>query len=414
MTTVEKLAAVRAAIPKRSPICKGSADVGPGQQILFYGPKEDGNAQWIDLSKTTTETLDRLSLACGQAKFGRDHEDVLDETYRKAGKMDHQDFVARFDLQKSGILRSVSEQFLDGLSSSKREIEAELYKLNVYGEGSFFKAHKDTPRAENMFGSLVVVFSTRHTGGALLLRHDGAEERFDSSAILSPFNNDTVAFVAFYSDVEHEVEVVRSGHRVTLTYNLYFTENNSGKHAKPLFDADAENLESALSALLADPTFMPRGGLLGFGLRHMYPVNQSRHAKLSALVVSLKGVDALISSVLEKMSLPVAVKTIFEDDSDGGVVVVDGIPNLEWVGQVEEPLPLLLKDNFNGQLIEDVKDRYYGDAPELTDVTWVTEITDYSTFESVFVAYGNEASVGYAYGNLALMVEVEEVDKRQK
>lgn len=33
-----------------------------------------------------------------------------------------------------------------------------------------------------------------------------------------------IQFAAFYSDVEHEVLEVQSGHRVTLTYNLYAGE----------------------------------------------------------------------------------------------------------------------------------------------------------------------------------------------
>ena len=35
-------------------------------------------------------------------------------------------------------------------------IRAELYKLNVYSTGGHFKAHVDTPRSKEMFGSLVV------------------------------------------------------------------------------------------------------------------------------------------------------------------------------------------------------------------------------------------------------------------
>jgi len=63
-------------------------------------------------------------------------------------------------------------------------ILAQLYKLNVYREGGFFNAHKDTlipsahPR-ETMFGSLVVTLPVAHTGGALVVQHEGASFRFD-------------------------------------------------------------------------------------------------------------------------------------------------------------------------------------------------------------------------------------------
>jgi hypothetical protein len=34
---------------------------------------------------------------------------------------------------------------------------------------------------------------------------------------------DSIRWAAFYSDCEHEVLEVTSGHRITLTYNLYLT-----------------------------------------------------------------------------------------------------------------------------------------------------------------------------------------------
>ncbi len=40
--------------------------------------------------------------------------------------------------------------------------------------GDFFKSHIDTPRAANMFGSLIVTLPAAHAGGALVLRHGGA------------------------------------------------------------------------------------------------------------------------------------------------------------------------------------------------------------------------------------------------
>lgn len=73
-----------------------------------------------------------------------------------------------------------------------------------------------------MFGSLVVVFPTRHKGGALYLRHKGEEWTFDSAALASAQEDPSIAYIAFYSDVDHEVSVVNSGYRDTLTYNLYF------------------------------------------------------------------------------------------------------------------------------------------------------------------------------------------------
>jgi hypothetical protein len=90
---------------------------------------------------------------------------VLDSSYRKALKLDTTEFATSFDLGKTNLLRKVQRSLLDDIDN--RQIRAELYKLNVYREGGFFKAHKDTPRASNMIGSLVVALPAAHQGGAL-------------------------------------------------------------------------------------------------------------------------------------------------------------------------------------------------------------------------------------------------------
>ncbi|OBZ71679.1 hypothetical protein A0H81_08871 [Grifola frondosa] len=77
-----------------------------------------------------------------------------------------------------------------------------------------------------MFGFLIVVFPTHYEGGALILRtRDKSEGKFecrtiDSSAAFAQHCQPYVAYVAFFSDVEPEVPVVKSGYRVTLTYNV--------------------------------------------------------------------------------------------------------------------------------------------------------------------------------------------------
>ena len=61
-------------------------------------------------------------------------QDVYDETYRKAGKLDRTDFaLVDFSPDAVGLLDEVrNELLIEGLAQSAR-ILAELYKLNVYG-----------------------------------------------------------------------------------------------------------------------------------------------------------------------------------------------------------------------------------------------------------------------------------------
>ena len=69
---------------------------------------------------------------------------------------------------------------IESLLVPNQTIRVELYKLNLYtGPGGHFKSHIDTPRSEDVFGSLVVCLPTQFTGGALVTRHDDQEVVFD-------------------------------------------------------------------------------------------------------------------------------------------------------------------------------------------------------------------------------------------
>jgi hypothetical protein len=123
-----------------------------------------------------------------------------------------------------------------------------------------------------MFASLVIVFPTAHEGGALMLRHGGKEWSFDSGKELVGRTQPSVGYVAFYSDVEHEVGLVKSGNRVTLTYNIFFAPEKPVDIIVPTPSLSELEFKAALSSLLADSSVLPDGGNLGFGLRHQYPL----------------------------------------------------------------------------------------------------------------------------------------------
>ncbi|KAJ7476898.1 hypothetical protein B0H11DRAFT_2281545 [Mycena galericulata] len=394
------MGAVRDAIEKSPPMCSGTCQIPQDQNTLIYGFKEDGTAKWVDLSKATPEQLDIVSAACQRATFGRNQEDVLDETYRKAGQIATKDFKIGFDPYTSGIIDQVHGQLLEGFNDSEKSIRAELYKLNIYDKGSFFKAHKDTPRGENMFGSLVVVFPTFHVGGALYLRHDNKEEVFDSSKILSPFAASTIAYIAFYGDVEHEVAVVESGHRVTLTYNLYFAESSRSPASVPkLSISTGRDLESALGALINEPLFL-KGALLGFGMRYKYPVDDT--TSLPRMKSMLKGADALLVRVCDALGLQTYLKAVYSDRNNGMVMMDQVLDPTDDMGQHEESMAFVLERDYGGELIK-TPDR--SDARrDITEPTWITPLSELTELHATYVAYGNEPSIGYIYGDLALMV----------
>ena len=64
-----------------------------------------------------------------------------------------------------------------------------------------------------MIGTLVVSLPSSHTGGELVIEHDGKTVAYQASA-------GEVSVAAFYADCRHEVKPVRTGYRVTFTCNL--------------------------------------------------------------------------------------------------------------------------------------------------------------------------------------------------
>ena len=162
--------------------------------------------------------IQQLLEACSVASFGVDDQLVTDTNYRNALKLDTDHFTTSFQVASTPILHAAMT-----MMPNVQGVQAELYKLNIYSSGGFFKAHVDTPRSEKMFGSLVVCLPTQFSGGELVTRHNRHTVKFDwSSPLDSP--RQTASWAVFFSDVEHEVLPVTQGHRVTLTYNLYATE----------------------------------------------------------------------------------------------------------------------------------------------------------------------------------------------
>jgi len=84
------------------------------------------------MQKATEAQLESLANACAPATFGADNKDILDLSYRKAGKMDVINFVSRFDPDRLGLSEFVRGQLLEG-DEDLKGMRTELYKLNVYG-----------------------------------------------------------------------------------------------------------------------------------------------------------------------------------------------------------------------------------------------------------------------------------------
>ncbi|KAI0310143.1 hypothetical protein OF83DRAFT_1071034 [Amylostereum chailletii] len=421
---------LRKAIVNKQPFISGTLAQSLDSFNLFFGKQE--SAHRINVASATVDQLLSLADECDPASFGRGNEDVLDETYRKAGKLDNTFFSTPFVPERTTLIDLIRDELLEGPEHA-RPISAELYKLNVYGEGSFFKAHQDTPRGTSMFGSLVVVYPTNHTGGALILRNRDEEWTFDSAQAVASQTLPSFGFIAFFSDVEHEVAVVESGHRVTLTYNLYYNDVPATPAVPRALLAPAPApisnealFESVLRPLLDNPKFMPSGGHLGFGLRHVYPVQ--KRGGFDHVYGLLKGSDAIIHRAARTLSLPSRLYLVYEsrweEDRDqykfGPRPELDNLPSKykQWDEyDVLVLVPTVPEDDalegneVAGDFIEldgaifvrppDAK-RY---SPE-NDVHWVTPYASQTRYKSTSLTFGNEAQMVYNYADLCLVIPI--------
>lgn len=206
------------------------------------------------------------------------------------------------------------------------------------GPSGRFGVHIDTPCSRRQFGSLVVCLPVEHKGGQLKVRHEGEEMTFDWSTSRDNRDHASIRWAAFYSDCEHEVLEVTSGHRITLTYNLYAI-SGTGRltgMASPAVDPTHLPLFQTIKAILDQDPFGGQGdghshpslqdqgfslltrhthtgGCLGFPCTHFYPYNNEAGTPLPD---TLKGVDAVLWETFQALGFDPEVAPVMKLDND--------------------------------------------------------------------------------------------------
>ncbi len=221
-----------------------------------------------------------------RAPYGRGEETILDESVRKVWQIPAER-VSLGGKSWEATFRQILDRTVAGLGCGKAKVTADLYKLLVYEEGGFFKAHRDTEKQDGMFGTLVVVLPAPHSGGELVVRHAGREARIDLAG--EEFSELRIA--AFYADCQHEVLPIRGGHRVCLVFNLCQAAPEPGlpRLTAPLYDAEAAGVAEQLRKVFSGST----PAKLAWLLEHQYSP-----AGLS--LAALKGEDAARAMVLSR------------------------------------------------------------------------------------------------------------------
>ena len=347
--------------------------------------------------------------------------------------------MTNIDVEHSGLLDIIRYELLQG-DSSRKPIKAEVYKLNVYGKtafvltlvamlsevvtgkDAFFKPHKDTPRGTAMFGTLVLVLPAPHEGGELIIRHNGKEWTFDSAKALSEVSSSPqvhIGYATFFSDVEHEVKPVRSGYRVTITYNLHFIDEGTERSPKAAktYSSYESDVTSALRSLLADITFLPNGGRLGFGLNYEYPIKLepdemhffNKENPVDFISRNLKGTDAVLMKVCKDLKLNARIYIHYDDDNGNEVIIPEVVDAQPDSVHGEEMFWEHLVGNHGAEVVKREDDDYDIDSP----IHWVTERTEYNTVKSPYAWDGNKPAVNFEYGQFCLIVEVGTANDRE-
>ena len=259
---------------------------------------------------------DQLIAIAERAPYGRGEETLVDTEVRRTWQIAPE--RVRIDGRHwAQGLEAIALQVCTGLGVTGAVV-AELYKLLVYDQGSFFVSHRDTEKAPGMFATLVIALPSRHVGGDLLVRHQGRELRL---GLQCPDPGDA-AFAAFYADCTHEVLPVTAGCRLVLVYNLL--RKGAGKRPlPPNYQAETAGVASQLQRWsdgkrevsgVADDTPDRSPDKLVYPLAHAYTP-----AELS--FPALKGADAAVAAVLVDAAaqagcdLHVALLTVEESGS---------------------------------------------------------------------------------------------------
>ncbi|KAK3380993.1 hypothetical protein B0H63DRAFT_560784 [Podospora didyma] len=293
-----------------------------------------------------------------------------------------------------GIIDTIAQMLLPNTSSRTNGVRAELYKLNVYSAPcGFFKSHVDTPRKRVTFD-----WGASATGGGAV---DAA-----------------VHWAAFYSDCEHEVLELIEGHRITLTYNLYFSLG-IGDMAKNSLSTDIQNLPlyHKVKDTLAEPDFMPEGGYLGVYCSHAYAHSTAEGAR--ALPAVLKGSDMAVFAVFRALGLPVKVRAVLDDDDN--MYVYDPATNTripersQTANRVSHGIGKVLITSAGSYSDSGWPDVWEDWPHRDMEINWLTEERpDHKNLEIVHLTYGNDAGIGEIYSNAALLVKIPSSARRSQ
>ncbi|KAG8886206.1 hypothetical protein FRB97_006209 [Tulasnella sp. 331] len=381
----------------------------------------DTGAEALSITKASDKDLDDLHSGCIASHFGQGQDRVLDPSYRLARELLVDNFGLNFNPigDDIGILAAISA----------------FCKIGV---GGHFKVHKDTPKSDNHIGTLLISLPASFEGGQLLLQHGDKKASIDWSRKRQQSREETLSlpWAFFYSDVEHEILPVTSGHRLTLAYDIYSSKSvkyYEGATNKTMEVGDVQFYKE-FEAFLKNPQLLPNGGILAFGLAYEYPLAcglptpHIENAELSSELEESQSdgsadrmacSDAVLYRTLTESNLQVQVKAVYRETVyNYDETTIERLDEFSCFGAGScHRFVLLTADDFSGidgrhcvryeekklELLQSEVEAKIG-----WDVLWVKRPEKFRV-ASTFASYGNEPSIDHCYVSVALLIDLPPV-----
>lgn len=309
-----------------SGVCPVVPDISFKDSQTFLDPSFTKGKQ-NNSSRTGISIQDLIGL-CSQAPFGRDEKTVVDKTVRSCWQLDPEKFTISdtptWNKAFEELKAAASCVLAPGLKPHK--VELRLYKLLVYEKGSFFLPHRDTQKTENHFGTVVLSMPVKHKGGELFVRHNGQDRCYN----LDPGRlTAKCQWAAFYTDVEHEIKEITSGHRITLIYHLY-----SAKKSKLVAPVSGVDSHPIIQSLKKVQEFLAKNDdKMYYGFYNAGFLMEHKYTPKSLQPKNLKGRDAFLYQLLSeaKFKLKLCAVDVRVDGWGGDDCGYDELEDLEDV-----------------------------------------------------------------------------------
>lgn len=202
-----------------------------GANITFKLKDKSGKS--ISCGSILEPNMPRLLENSGPSSFGRGDHTVYDEEVRKGREL------CPDKLEISMYSSLPNTEIRQALFPNASEISLVFSKMAIYENGGHFHVHRDTVRSHDHQGTLLIEVRSPHTGGDMVLEHNGEEIRWTlSCSDLESKLTDMVQYIAFYTDVNHRVEPVTSGVRAVLQYDIYIRNDDDPQSKKAKLSHD--------------------------------------------------------------------------------------------------------------------------------------------------------------------------------